>query len=65
MTKKTENEKELKMVKKSTTKNTASKKVAKKIVKEALPKDFINKPTKSSQNTFKTSQKAPESIKIV
>ena len=65
MTKKTENEKELKMVKKSTTKNTASKKVAKKIVKEALPKDFINKPTKSSQNTFKTSQKAPESIKKV
>ena len=27
--------------------------------------DFINKPTKSSQNTFKTSQKAPESIKKV
>lgn len=40
MTKKTENEKELKMVKKSTTKNTASKKVAKKIVKEPLTKDF-------------------------
>ena len=124
MTKKTENEKELKMVKKSTakkptvtkkqattkkasvkkpiakktvaTKKTVDKKAVDKTVatycdndvlateavwnatkkesvkkqaitkkKNVVPKDFMNKPTKSSQNTFKTSQKAPESIKKV
>ena len=110
MTKKTENEKELKMVKKSTAKkptvtkkqaitkkasvkkpitkktvatkneSTAKKPIAKKVVatnktstkkqaitkkKNVVPKDFMNKPTKTSQNASKTSQKASESIKEV
>ena len=111
MTKKTENEKELKMVKKSTAKKPTVKKVATKTVatkkvatkkavnktvatycdndvlvteavlnatkkesvkkqaitkkKNVVPKDFMNKPTKTSQNTSKTSQKASESIKKV
>ena len=124
MTKKTENEKELKMVKKSTakkptvtkkqattkkasikkpiakktvaTKKTVDKKAVDKTVatycdndvlateavwnatkkesvkkqaitkkKNVVPKDFTNKPTKTSQNTSKTSQKASESIKKV
>ena len=106
MTKKTENEKELKMVKKSTAKKPTVKKVATKTVatkkavnktvatycdndvlateavwnatkkesvkkqtitkkKNVVPKDFMNKPTKTSQNASKTSQKASESIKKV
>ena len=96
MTKKTENEKELKMVKKSTVKKPTTKKSVDKIVttkktsvkkpiakktvatkktsvkkqsitkkKNVVPKDFMNKPTKTSQNASKTSQKASESIKKV